>query len=48
MKFRQISIILGAIFFIGAIFLFRFLASGPAEEESSANGASEGIGVTVQ
>lgn len=48
MKFRQVSIILGSVFFIVAIFLFRFLASGPAEGQSTASGTSEGIGVTVQ
>ncbi|MCR9132137.1 MAG: HlyD family efflux transporter periplasmic adaptor subunit [bacterium] len=48
MKFRQISIIAGIVFFIGAIFLFRFLSSGPQEEQTATNGTNDGIGVVVQ
>lgn len=44
---RKLTVILGILIFIGAIFLFRFLASGPAEDpQAFANGVSA-IGVPV-
>lgn len=47
MKFRQLSIILGIVIFIGAFLLFRFLAAGPDDGEQVRNNQLDGIGVPV-
>lgn len=47
MKFRQLSIILGVVIFIGAILLFRFLAAGPDEGDQVTTNGVQGIGVPV-
>ncbi len=48
MKFRQLSIIIGIALFVGAIFLFRFLSTGPEEVQSNVISTTDGIGVAVQ
>ncbi len=47
MKFRQISIVLGIVIFIGTIILFRILAAGPDDGEQAIAAQIEGIGVPI-
>lgn len=47
MKFRQLSIILGVVIFIGAFLLFQFLAAGPDDDTQVTTNGVEGIGVPV-
>lgn len=44
---RKLTVILGVVIFIGAIFLFRFLASGPAEDAQAFTNGTTAIGVPV-
>lgn len=47
MKFRQLTIVLGIVLFIGSIILFRVLASGPDEESTIRESIATNIGVSV-